>query len=361
MSLYKNIPEIQSILRIPGCDSEALKEHLSKKPANFDEAFNLSLFFQKGLVWWEINGSLMLDNIKRPEINSLLNKLNISNGNQKEKLSREIRARSPKREHLEDVISYFENCIPKEIYKYLLKRHFCSLQPVEIFQAETNSRLLVGHTSDNPVETGIQFHRLYGFPFIPGSAIKGVALAGFLDKKDLLSLPNLNRLDLELSTARLNQLSNKFPGKFSKKILDDLCILFGIPQVQRKKENPVDFAAQQGRLIFLDAWPQHLPRNMLDLDSWTVHYPKYYNKNDFPGDNQDPTPLLQIAVSANKPFIFGVAWNQTFAEEASKKSKYLQQGIKYLQHGLSIIGIGSKTSSGYGYFENFQVINQFCK
>src|SRR5207302_8806011 len=62
-------------------------------------------------------------------------------------------------------------------------------QYVKEFPAVTDYRLVVGFGAKHVLETSICLHRIYGFPIIPGSAVKGVTRArAFWDIAELLKL-----------------------------------------------------------------------------------------------------------------------------------------------------------------------------
>jgi CRISPR-associated protein Cmr6 len=168
----------------------------------------------------------------------------------------------------------------------------------------TDWRLVVGMGVKGSLEVGMTLHHVYGFPFIPSTAVRGIARAY---AEEIAHASNSDRVQI-----------------------------FG--SESKKTDN---HESRMGEVMFLDSVPVKLPT--LDLDIMNPHYPKYYNKpeNNPPGDWQDPTPILFLAVAPQSQFWFGLA---------SKDRTFLEKAVEWLQEGLTNLGVGAKTSSGYGYF-----------
>ena len=196
-------------------------------------------------------------------------------------------------------------------------------------------------SNESVLETKLLLHRLFGFPYIPGSALKGLALAAFFYDKKLVG--KVNNKDIPLNSTKLNQLAKLNKVIFNKDIIKKIRDIFGSPAIPELKPKE-----QAGKIIFLDAWPEDLD-GLLDLDSWTVHYPKYYkenNTNAYPGDDDSPNPLLQLCVKKGATFQFVM-----LADRGADKN-LLDEAKQYLQMGLKHLSIGAKPD--YGYFDNFQ-------
>ncbi len=164
---------------------------------------------------------------------------------------------------------------------------------------KTEYRLAAGHGSKNATETGIALHHSYGVPYIPGSSLKGVA-AAFAEQ----------RLD----------------GLWGPKG-DAYKTLFGT----------IDEA---GYVTFLDALP--LPsRCVLLPDVLTVHHRDYYQARDNlpPADWDSPTPISFL--SARGEFLVALL-------PATGAEAWAEVGYRLLQIALAEMGVGGKTSSGYG-------------
>lgn len=163
------------------------------------------------------------------------------------------------------------------------------------------TRLYIGLTRDNPLETGITTHHCYGMPLIPGSAIKGV----------MRSFAAQSRLD-DVVTTYL------FGSDFGSK------------------------AVESSALIVHDAWwvPNGAP---FAAEVITPHHTEYYgSEGKVPASDFDsPIPAPQIAAQGS--FLFALE-----CLDASWRGL----AVTLLKTALRRHGIGSKTTSGYGYFSS---------
>lgn len=177
---------------------------------------------------------------------------------------------------------------------------------------KTKGRLIVGLGGESVLETGLTLHHTYGVPFIPGSALKGLArhyaeqVLGITASKD--------------SNKSLDKLSE--PERHHR-------VLFGTTD-------------DAGYVTFMDALyvPGSAPSDQpLVLDTITTHHPKYYTggQTQWPWDFDDPNPVSFISVRGS--FLVAV---QGPTEEWAKLA------MDILTKALQDYGIGGKTSSGYG-------------
>jgi CRISPR-associated protein Cmr6 len=174
-----------------------------------------------------------------------------------------------------------------------------------VHRLKTEWRMVVGLGGENVLETSITLHWLYGFPYIPGSAVKGVTRA---------------YAELELG--------EKHP---------DFRSVFG-----SESKNEYDAENNQlGEVIFFDAVPTSFPR--LDVDIMNPHYPDYYQNGGSvpPGDWQNPVPITFLTVGPGSEFRFCLV---------SRHAESLRKAEAWMLGGLSSLGVGGKTSAGYGYF-----------
>ncbi len=166
----------------------------------------------------------------------------------------------------------------------------------EPFEARLTSRLVVGLGRESAFETGLTLHRVCGLPYIPGSALKGMTQAW---------------------------------AEAAPQPRDQLDRVFGVQ-------------ASSGDVVFFDAFPTEPPRFKLDI--LNPHYPGYYRTGDRqpPADWQNPVPVYFITVAPGTRFLFGVGERRP-ASVRSMASTWLQTGLRSL-------GVGGKTTSGYGVF-----------
>ena len=185
------------------------------------------------------------------------------------------------------------------------------------FEAQTDWRFITGLGRKGPLEVGFTFHRIYGFPIIPGSGLKGLARAWAY---------------FALLEAAPESKPKKDP---------DFVAVFG-REPERGEDEDV---ASAGGAVFFEAIPLDNPD--LELDVMTPHYSKYYGDKSgriAPTDNQSPNPIPFLTVKPDVRFAFAVGWRG----EANPKAHAL--AVEWLQKGLEKLGAGAKTAAGYGYF-----------
>src|SRR4030067_3776025 len=131
----------------------------------------------------------------------------------------------------------------KELFSSVQSRQKAMLQSlqspdwhVESFEATTDSRLIIGLGGTSVIETGITLHPLYGFPYLPGSGLKGLARA---------------YAEIALET---------------KPSGDELREIFG----SEDKDPRLAANNRQGKVFFMDGLPTTFPQ--LDLDIMNPHY-----------------------------------------------------------------------------------------
>lgn len=177
------------------------------------------------------------------------------------------------------------------------------------FRAEPEWRVVVGLGGPGPLETAITLHRVYGFPIIPGSGLKGVARA----------------------YAELGENKDESDPEF-------WAVFGGVRQLEREGQKVEERAS--GLIRFLDAVPVRPPN--LELDVMNPHYPEYYQGNEPPADYLSPVPIYFLTVGRGSPFAFGVV------ARTPKGNHHVDRAVEWLQGGLREMGIGGKTTAGYG-------------
>mgnify|MGYP005841245475 CR=1 FL=1 len=187
-----------------------------------------------------------------------------------------------------------------------------------VFGKRAEARILSGLGGAHPMEVGFAFHPLYGFPYLPGSGLKGV-------------------------TRSWAELTHQDPKNIK--------LVFGA-------ENKDDRQAkehQQGDVIFFDAYAIRPPQ--LEVDILNPHFPDYYRdpKNCLPTEWQSPNPVNFLTIGVGdeekkKPIFQFVV--------AARSSKALNFAQEWLERGLEELGFGGKTASGYGYFAEGRFSNE---
>lgn len=180
---------------------------------------------------------------------------------------------------------------------------------IHSFEATTRSSLIVNSSTGLVQGGGLALNRLTGMPYIPGSAIKGMARAA---AADLLMDPS------------------------------EIVYLFGTGGAH----------GQSGAISFLDAVPvQDAP---LRLDIATCHHPEYYKGRAPREDNENPEPHIFPVVAAGAKFEFRfVVRERAHGSVAKIKSGFnpREKIVECIKHGLAAMGVGAKTAAGYGWFD----------
>ncbi len=211
-----------------------------------------------------------------------------------------------KDKYLELVIVEMEK-FNKEKKFNLLKRHSLIVKSlentgfrIETIESRLSWRMVIGLGASHPQETSMTLHHIYGIPYIPGSAVKGV--------------------------TRHWVILSKF-GNDEKKAEED-----------EDFRNIFGTQAQAGKVIFFDAYP--VDEIKLKIDIMNPHYQDYYSKGEPPADWQNPTPIKFLTVEKTK-FSFSLA---------CRDEDLLQKATNYLKEALRDHGVGAKTALGYGLF-----------
>ncbi len=199
-------------------------------------------------------------------------------------------------------------------------------------------RLTIGLGGESVYETSITLHHIYGIPYIPASAVKGVVRSYIIQeiysKEDLHNAEGIAIKDkafcdifgcpAELKIKQDNGKTETFRSYYT--------------ETEGKKKGD-----RIGKITFFDAFPTEEPK--IAPDVMNVHYPDYYGKENVPPtDYQSPNPIPFLTVKDTKfQFIIG-----------SKKEKLdsFKIGEKtidwWLIEALKNHGIGTKTAVGYG-------------
>jgi CRISPR type III-B/RAMP module RAMP protein Cmr6 len=193
---------------------------------------------------------------------------------------------------------------------------------------ELEGRLAINLADSLIQNAGICLDRIFGLPFIPGSAIKGVCRHAAL---------------AELKSAR---------GEEVPRLLDHFCSVFGIAEVDLKSGDLKPFWQQEisgdtnrkGAVSFLPAYPVNEARIVVDLTN--VHYPDYYRTGkteDLSKERPRLNPFPAVEVGAQ--FAFGLVLN-----DANGRPEVLAAAKRWLEVALVERGLGAKTAAGYGWF-----------
>lgn len=176
------------------------------------------------------------------------------------------------------------------------------------WKAQTKSPLALHLSRATAFENaGLCLHPLFGFAYIPGSGLKGMARAFALNVKGLQEKDR----DFEL--------------------------VFG-----REAQKEEDSAA--GYVVFHDAWPVKWPK--LEVDIVNCHHGAYYREGAPPEDWEDPVPVNFLTVKSGATFEFALSLRRPHPEG----ERLLKLAREWLAGALAILGAGAKTAAGYGRF-----------
>jgi len=169
-------------------------------------------------------------------------------------------------------------------------------------EARVQGRLAVNLGAESVLETSIALHQTYGTPYIPGSALKGLA-AHYAH----------NRLDADLWSKSTCAYKNLFGYEYSAGYVTFFDALY------------VPGSGHKGRALWSDVI--------------TVHHPEYYQASSNPpppADWDNPTPIPFL--SATGRYLIALAG----------PTEWIDTAFDILGNALENDGIGAKTSSGYG-------------
>ncbi len=227
------------------------------------------------------------------------------------------------------------------------------------FTLKTKSSLIVGLGDESVYETSIRLNRNYGVPYIPGSALKGIAKHWAILK--LAESEARKNTDKDFYSIAKNFQNELESGNVEKYGGLSIIVNDGNKLIEIKFEELIDIFGTQkykGKIIFFDAFPH--PKNFtlrgdfFKLDIMNPHYFKYYSaKSDdlskdenAPGDWHEPKPIFFLTVPENIEFVFAIGILEDKNDELLNKAKAL------LIEALREHGVGAKTAIGYGRFHD---------
>ncbi len=169
--------------------------------------------------------------------------------------------------------------------------------------------LAIGLGDASAAEVGLRLHHTYGVPYLPGSSLKGLTRRAALD------------FGLEEGSEHWQ-------------------VLFGhSPEGQ-------DAGGSRGYPVFWDGWWVPVGQTQkLHLDVVTPHHQEYYSSQGKkpPTDFDAPIPVSFVTVP--------VGWKFLVTVSCVEAPEWADLALKILLYGLSNLGLGAKTNSGYGRFE----------
>jgi CRISPR-associated protein Cmr6 len=235
---------------------------------------------------------------------------------------------------------------------------------VQRFALRAASRVIVGLGAESVLETSIRLHRVYGFPILPGSALKGLTRAYALwEIATKLGIPlsykeltereqSGERTPLQKLEKCIEEVELEKRQQLLRELQTDPALPPKAPIRQLDMEafdQQVDFlrdvfgiAGQAGKVIFFDAIPANPANLKLELDVMNPHYGPYYQGAQPPADYHNPVPVFFLTIGLGSEFLFAVASQN--ADLATKAKEWLKKALEEM-------GVGAKTVAGYGLWK----------
>jgi CRISPR-associated protein Cmr6 len=148
--------------------------------------------------------------------------------------------------------------------------------------------------SPSPLEVGLALHHLYGFPVLPGTALKGLALRVACAQ--------------DAGEARARYGTTDHAGS--------VAMLDGLP---------------------VEPWS-------VGLDVMTPHFGEWYRSRRPPDDTESPVPVNFLVIGAGSTF------EVALVGRGPGRPGHLDAATGDLERGLDELGLGAKTAAGYGVF-----------
>ena len=192
---------------------------------------------------------------------------------------------------------------------------------------ELRSRLAVNLAGGILENANICLHPHFGYPYLPGSAVKGLARHAAWCKW------------------------NEAKGQLKKDLAKRIATVFGYPTGDKSLDDALeadeDASAEKkdhaGCVAFLGAFPEG--KANIEVDVLTCHHAKYYSGSkpqatDDEKPNVQPFPVVQAGVT----FCFPLVPLRKCGEVEMKAAK------NWLREAITVNGAGAKTAAGYGWF-----------
>ena len=191
--------------------------------------------------------------------------------------------------------------------QWLAPRHFyCAT-------SQMDWRMVVGLGGNHVQETNMMLDHVYGIPYLPGSAFKGVVRSWVIQEY------------FNDENEAMRDIQNGDPAQLQ----------------QKKKDFFAVFGSQKaaGKVQFLDALPASGVD--FDIDIMNPHFSDYYRGTTFPTDDQTLIQIYFLALK-NTPFQFLIV---------AKAAGPLQLAKDWFMEAIQNRGFGAKSAVGYGYFD----------
>ena len=186
------------------------------------------------------------------------------------------------------------------------------------FDMAVDCSIVLGLGQQSVSETSMLIHPIYGVPFIPGQAFKGV--------------------------VRSYCIVEFYDGDERKAMMDDLFkTVYGREKIDQSNTE------HKGAVIFHDAF---IVGDKFELcqDITNCHYPGYYQSGKELTDSENPIPI-KFNVIKNAVFHFSYSMRKKDSKNVeSFGEKHKHKFNEIIKRALKYYGLGAKTGVGYGRF-----------
>ncbi len=251
-----------------------------------------------------------------------------------------------KEEGMGDILGKLRKRIEEE--KEILQREGYYILVDKDFKSE--SRLVIGLGAGSVLETSLTLHKVWGIPYIPSTALKGILRMAFFweiarEIAKGISLGDLQKMldePIEEFKKRKGERLNECYGKILK-----FKYLLGSPDYK-------------GLLLFLDAYPLDLK---FDVDVMNVHYPEYYSgKEKKARDDEMPNPIFFLTLAPGVRFLvvilFDVKRYELIEEKEFSKEEVKVEVECLIARAFKEFGVGAKTRVGYGVLGQIEALGK---
>lgn len=185
---------------------------------------------------------------------------------------------------------------------------------------KTKSRLIVNQAGGILENAGMALHRNFGCPYIPGSAVKGIAR-------------HAAWCEWDQSDEDEREINARF-----------LAEIFGFPTGEEKVDkylrDDCKVEDHSGKVAFLPAYPVSKKNLKLETEILNSH------------EGGNPVPVFFPAVKVGVLFDFVV--RPLALASVLDPEELADWAIRFLKDGLRHYGVGAKTAAGYGWFEEVE-------
>ena len=206
------------------------------------------------------------------------------------------------------------------------------------FSAKLGARMMINMAGGVIENAGISLDRLFGLPFIPGSAVKGIARQE--------ALWDIHTADASAKEVLLKNALLAF-GYGAHDITGDFAWAAG-RELASQESRKIDADELKGCIAFFPAYPSTNPKVVVDMVN--PHYPRYYSGQALTAeDTESPIPNYFPAVESGAEFLFSIVALREIADVST--DDLLNQAVTWLKNAISRRGLGAKTAAGYGWFQ----------